>query len=163
MKKENPKIYFKNNKDGGTEFFTKPTLKPKPENKLKEWEKEFDKRWKDVTYTPQSKYEAFAQISEDIKSFIRQLLFQQEAEAIEEYANKVIPVLDGRWLGRIEKAVKGERAKILAKLPKEKVETDFLDWHSNEIITTEDRKEARIYRDIFNQCLSDIKALIEKS
>ena len=42
-----------------------------------------------------------------------------------------------------------------------KVESDFLDWHSEMTITTESRKDARLWRDIYNQAVADLEKLKE--
>ena len=47
------------------------------------------------------------------------------------------------------------------RLPKTATETDFLDWHSElTTITTEDRKQARLFRDIYNQAVEKCREII---
>ena len=55
-----------------------------------------------------------------------------------------------------------EKEKLLERIKLEKkVESDFLDWHSEMTITTESRKDARLWRDIYNQAVADLEKLKE--
>lgn len=56
-----------------------------------------------------------------------------------------------------------EKQKWVEEIEKMKVvESDFLDWHSKMPITTENRKQARIWRNIYNLALETLKQRIKK-
>ena len=97
----------------------------------------------------------------------------------EEWENNIFEY-DGQWHkkskdGNCEPFIMADLKELLAQLKQKwvedllkkikklkAVEADFLNWHSDMPITTEIKKEARIWRDIFNLGLKTLAHLLTK-